>query len=605
MAKLALCSRRVVTFDKSAPYPAVVLIEGDTIVDVVEFDPQSQNSDVLAAYAEWNPIDYFECVVSPGQIDSSVKINPDWESIAEASSAAVASGVTLMLVETNLFQAEVDYSTLYCDCGEVRVVSCPEEVRCDGQNRPVAVKGYLFSPNSSVSEVQKLSEVFAEAREASLPVVIDPLTATDRVFMMASPCRRRPYFERLTTSDTEINFAAAYPDDVESEASEGETHNVYDLRSALLESSKEQSPGLYKLLSKATTPLRNSFKSSTHKPEVVSSLNKRLRNQDRGMKVLSQADAVTYVDSGTTTFSSITMVLKEVVEVKSHQKSPPSAFQGRLSSRRPTPILTEKKNSAASSSKLEQMYSRYLANYPETFEVNGVEVVLKAFAAQKCKLHLTNISSSSAYRQVILARDAGQELTCEVSLSHLYFSADKVKMSDTRFKASPPVRSEANRMLLWELLQLKVINSVSSTHFAVPTEYKEIDGGNFRKAVSGINCLGYTGQALWSLLYKAYQPQSLQHLITRHAKWTSFEPAKIFGLSQRYGSIERGKRADFCIWRPEVLSATDKTSKLGTCVYAGEELLGKVEAVYIRGQLAYARGKCMAVGRRIIQHSLP
>eukprot|EP00359_Climacostomum_virens_P007956 CAMPEP_0204913470 /NCGR_PEP_ID=MMETSP1397-20131031/11323_1 /ASSEMBLY_ACC=CAM_ASM_000891 /TAXON_ID=49980 /ORGANISM="Climacostomum Climacostomum virens, Strain Stock W-24" /LENGTH=453 /DNA_ID=CAMNT_0052084705 /DNA_START=851 /DNA_END=2209 /DNA_ORIENTATION=+ len=453
MAKLAVCSRQVVTFDKSAPCPAVILVEGDSIVDVVEFDPNTQISDILATYADWNPVDYSDFVISPGQIDTSVKINPDWESITDASSAAVASGVTLMLVEANLFQSEFDYETLHCDVGDIVIVSSPDEIRLASLGKSIAVKSYLFPPNNEVKEVFDLPSLFAAARDENLPMVVDPLNAAERVLMLASPCRLRPYCERLSSDDNEMNFPAAYPDDIQSETSENETNDKFDLRSALLESSKERSPSqdAHKELHKATTPMRTFCKVTEKKPDVISSLNKRLASQDRGMELLSKADAVTYLDSGKTSFSTLAeLVADNCAASQLAETPPPISFKGRLSSRRPTPILTEKKcNSSPNTAKLDQLYSRYLANYPDSWEVSGIDKVVTALKTEECRLHLTNVTSAVAYRQVLLARAAGQNLTCEVSLSHLYFSAEKIKMGDTRFKASPPIRLESNRALLW------------------------------------------------------------------------------------------------------------------------------------------------------------
>lgn len=604
MARLAVCSRQVVTFDKSAPSAAVVLVEDGFIVDVVEIDPLLPISDVMAIYRDWNPIDYSNFVISPGQIDSNVKINPDWESLEDATFTAVASGVTSLLVETNLFERECDYSKLHCDVGDMEVVFCAENIATALLNGSIAVKAYLFPPNQKVPKVDNLLNIFASAKVSGLPMVIDPLSPTDRVIMTVSPCRLKPYSERLTYEDKKTNFAAAYPDDIESAVGEDEENDMCDLRSALLEQIIEKSPRPDIILNmiKVKTPHRIIFKAVVKQPDVISSLNKRLGGQDRGMQVLSQAETVTYIDSGTTTFTKLAEIVADNSERIEQAETAALTFKERLAARRPTPILTLKKSNSSPFSDVEsQLYSNYLANYPESWEEAGVENVIAALKHETCNLHLTNITSAAAYRQVILARGLGLSVTCDVGVCNLYFTSDKVQLADTRFKASPPVRSAANRDLLWELLQLKVINCVTSSHLAVTPEYKNLDEGNFNKAVSGVNSLGFTGQALWTLLHKAYYPHSLQHLITRHAKWTSLEPAKIFGLDSHFGSIERGKRADFCIWRPDVQTPTHTTgsSQPKTCVFLGQEMLGSIEAVYIRGRLAYAGGQSMQAGSRI------
>jgi len=70
----------------------------------------------------------------------------------------------------------------------------------------------------------------------------------------------------------------------------------------------------------------------------------------------------------------------------------------------------------------------------------------------------------------------------------------------------------------------------------------------------------------------------------------SEETAKLVSICDKKGTIEVGKQADFVVWDPEakfIVTEDILLMKNKISPYNGQELFGKVEATYLRGQKIY------------------
>jgi len=69
-------------------------------------------------------------------------------------------------------------------------------------------------------------------------------------------------------------------------------------------------------------------------------------------------------------------------------------------------------------------------------------------------------------------------------------------------KSNPPIRDAREQNLLILSMKKKYFDAIASSHFPVDPIYKMAGDGNFFKAFNGVSSLGFTLQALWTLLYK-------------------------------------------------------------------------------------------------------
>ena len=84
--------------------------------------------------------------------------------------------------------------------------------------------------------------------------------------------------------------------------------------------------------------------------------------------------------------------------------------------------------------------------------------------------------------------------------------------------------------------------------------------------------------------------------LNKYVEVTSTNPAKIFGMFPRKGTLAPGSDADIVIIDPKekhTLSAKTHHMNVDYSSYEGWELTGKVKTVLLRGQIAIDKDKCL------------
>jgi len=93
-----------------------------------------------------------------------------------------------------------------------------------------------------------------------------------------------------------------------------------------------------------------------------------------------------------------------------------------------------------------------------------------------------------------------------------------------------------------------------------------------------------------------YTYGAMNHRISllQFVQLTSTNPAKIFGLYPQKGTIAVGSDADIVLWNPEVDSRISLMTQFQNCdsnIYGGIEISGKLEYVFVKGEIAFQKGK--------------
>ena len=84
--------------------------------------------------------------------------------------------------------------------------------------------------------------------------------------------------------------------------------------------------------------------------------------------------------------------------------------------------------------------------------------------------------------------------------------------------------------------------------------------------------------------------------LNKYVEVTSTNPAKIFGMFPRKGTIGIGSDADIVIFDPNekhTISAKTHHMNVDYSAYEGCEVTGKVKTVVLRGKVAIDNGKCL------------
>jgi dihydroorotase-like cyclic amidohydrolase len=152
------------------------------------------------------------------------------------------------------------------------------------------------------------------------------------------------------------------------------------------------------------------------------------------------------------------------------------------------------------------------------------------------------------------------------------------------------MRDESNRKKLWELLDKGYINTIGSDHS--PYEKKEKDMGlmDIWKAPNGIPGI----QTLLPVLLNGVNKGLLS--FERLVEVTSFNPARLYGLDYRKGSITVGYDADLAIVDMGLVkefSKQDIKSKEKWSPYVGQVFKGWPILTMVRGEVVMRDGEIM------------
>ena len=164
---------------------------------------------------------------------------------------------------------------------------------------------------------------------------------------------------------------------------------------------------------------------------------------------------------------------------------------------------------------------------------------------------VVHVSGADAAEQIRWARARGLPVYAETCPQYLFLSTDDLDTADyagAKYVCSPPPREKANQQAIWKALAEGVFDIFSSDHS--PFRYddprgKKLGGKEhpFRSIPNGIPGIA----ARLPLLFSEGVAQgriSLQQFVAL----TTTNPAKLFGLYPRKGTIAVGSDADLVLW---------------------------------------------------------
>nr|WP_315174576.1 dihydroorotase [uncultured Flavobacterium sp.] len=178
------------------------------------------------------------------------------------------------------------------------------------------------------------------------------------------------------------------------------------------------------------------------------------------------------------------------------------------------------------------------------------------------KLHIPTISTQKSVALIKEAKAKGLQVSCSVSVHHLVLNEDQLDGFDTRYKVSPPLRSELDRKALLEGVLDGTIDMITSDHNPIDIEHKKME---FDGAKNGTIGLESAFGALSTVLPTAVIIEKLTA-----GKTT-------FGIPSY--SINEGEPANLTLFTTEGESIFTKESILSkskNSAFLGQKLQGKV-----------------------------
>jgi dihydropyrimidinase len=214
-------------------------------------------------------------------------------------------------------------------------------------------------------------------------------------------------------------------------------------------------------------------------------------------------------------------------------------------------------------------------------------------------LYVVHVTNAMAVDQIAYGRARGLPVMGETCVQYFFFTIDNLRQPDgAKWVCSPPFRTTADNAALWEAVRTNALQAVSTDHCPFlydgtqSIEYegqpfqiagKELGKDSFAKIPNGVPGIEDRMLILWT--YGVGQGRlSLNRLV----ELCCTNPAKIFGLYPRKGTLAVGADADVVIWDPSArrtMGARTSHQRTDYNLYEGWEIRGVPEKVYLRGNL--------------------
>jgi dihydropyrimidinase len=211
-------------------------------------------------------------------------------------------------------------------------------------------------------------------------------------------------------------------------------------------------------------------------------------------------------------------------------------------------------------------------------------------------LYVVHVSCAEAIEPIAIAREKGWNVHGETCTQYFFVDYTFLERPDfegAKYVYTPPPRDKANQDLLWKAVRTDILSVVSTDHCAFLWDgQKSMGRDDFSKIPNGAPGLENRLQMIHEFGVRAGRIS-----LNRMVELLSTNPAKLFGLYPRKGTIAVGSDADIVVFDPEkkvTISASTHHSKSDYNLFEGTEVTGVPEVVLLRGNVLVDDGELVA-----------
>jgi dihydropyrimidinase len=238
----------------------------------------------------------------------------------------------------------------------------------------------------------------------------------------------------------------------------------------------------------------------------------------------------------------------------------------------------------------------HAATRPPELEGEATNRAIQLAHIAGCPLYVVHVTCKEAVDPIAKARRRGWRVWGETCTQ--YFFVDETFLARPGFEGakyvySPPARDASNHDVLWNAVRTDALSAISTDHCSFLWDgQKTLGKDDFTKIPNG-------GPGLEDRL------KMIHHFgvgggrisLTRMVDLLATQPAKLFGLYPRKGTVAVGSDADLVIFDParrETISAASQHTKCDYNLYEGTEVVGVPETVLLRGTVLVENGELVA-----------
>jgi dihydropyrimidinase len=241
--------------------------------------------------------------------------------------------------------------------------------------------------------------------------------------------------------------------------------------------------------------------------------------------------------------------------------------------------------------KLSPLY-HYLSQ-PEITEAEAAERFTDMSFYTGCPGYIVHLTCEGALNAVRNATKRNQKVFVETCIQYLILDASLYEkdFEGAKWVMSPPLREKKDQETLWAGINQGLVQVVATDHCPFKWEQKLLGKNDFARIPNGHPAI----ENRMELLYSEGVDKG-KITLNKYAEVACTNPAKIFGMFPRKGTIAVGSDADIVIFDPNekhTISAKTHHMNVDYSGYEGWEVTGKVKTVLLRGQVAIDNNQCL------------
>ena len=237
----------------------------------------------------------------------------------------------------------------------------------------------------------------------------------------------------------------------------------------------------------------------------------------------------------------------------------------------------------------------HVPSHPRLAEAEAINRAIAMAALIDQPLMIFHVSTAEGAATIRRWQGEGVKVfgeTCTQYLTLTSADLDKPGIEGAMWICSPPLRDPADHEALWTALANGTLTTVSSDHapYRMDETGKLAKGPNptFKETANGLAGLELRLPVLFDAMVKKGRAG-----LADFVRLTATEPARIYGLSPKKGTIAIGSDADLVVWDAEkrtTITHDTTHDDSGYTAYAGREIEGWPTQVVRRGQIIVRDG---------------
>jgi dihydropyrimidinase len=234
---------------------------------------------------------------------------------------------------------------------------------------------------------------------------------------------------------------------------------------------------------------------------------------------------------------------------------------------------------------------------PDWVEEEAINRAIKMGTLTNCPTYVVHLSTQLGLELIKRAQAEGQRVWTESCPQYLLLSDAELGPWGPLAKIGPPLRPAGgpNQPALWKGLEHGYISCVASDHAPASQELKQPGWDNIFVGPEGA-VIPFGSPGIETLVPLMYSEGVVKRgfPIWWMARALAENPARIFGLYPRKGTIRVGSDADLLILDPtptRTIRAAEHYSKTGYSLFEGWEVHGKPWMTLLRGRVLLNQGR--------------